>query len=163
MEMLNVGNLNLAASRIRILIVFIFIFFLLFAARLIQIQAIQASDYRNKAANEMESTRAIPAARGEITDINGIAFARSVSAINIVVDQTLITDAAQTANFAAPYLGMTVEQVQAIFGLDYTTALAFGWTLWLVQTLIILIGGIVSFVLLPLYNTKSENNHRYTE
>jgi len=113
MEKPNVGNLNLAASRIRILIVFIFIFFLFFAARLIQIQAIQAGDYRSKAANEMESTRAIPAARGEITDINGVAFARSVSAINIVVDQTLITDAAQTANFAAPYLGMTVAQVQS--------------------------------------------------
>jgi cell division protein FtsI (penicillin-binding protein 3) len=95
------------------LIIFIFIFFLLFAARLIQIQAIQAGDYRSKAANEMESTRAIPAARGEITDINGIAFARSVSAINIVVDQTLITDAPQTANFAAPYLGMTVAEVQS--------------------------------------------------
>jgi len=108
-----VGNLNLAASRIRILIVFILIFFLLFAARLIQIQAIQASDYRSKAANEMEKTRAIPAARGEITDINGIAFARSVSAINIVVDQKLVTDAPHTAKFAAPYLGMTVEQVQS--------------------------------------------------
>ena len=113
MEMLKMGNLNLAASRIRILTIFIFIFFLLFAVRLIQIQAIQASEYRNKAANEMESTRGIPAARGEITDINGIAFARSVSAINIVVDQTLITDAPQTANFAAPYLGMTVAQVQS--------------------------------------------------
>ena len=113
MEILNVGNLNLAASRIRILTVIIFIFFLLFAARLIQIQAIQASDYRSKAANEMESTRAIPAPRGEITDINGIAFARSVSAINIVVDQTVITDSAQAANFAAPYLGMTVAQVQS--------------------------------------------------
>ena len=55
MEISPVGNLNLAASRIRILIVFILIFFLLFAARLIQIQAIQASDYRAKAANEMES------------------------------------------------------------------------------------------------------------
>ena len=113
MERPSVGNLNLAASRIRALIVFILIFFLLFAARLIQIQAIQASDYRSKAANEMESTRAIPAARGEITDINGVAFARSVSAINIVVDQTLITDAARTAKFAGPYLGMTVAQVQS--------------------------------------------------
>ena len=113
MEMLPVGNLNLAASRTRILIVFILIFFLLFAARLIQIQAIQASDYRAKAANEMESTRAIPAARGEITDINGVAFARSVSAINIVVDQTLITDVPASANFAAPILGMTVAQVQS--------------------------------------------------
>jgi cell division protein FtsI (penicillin-binding protein 3) len=108
-----VGNLNLAAARIRILIVFILIFFLFFAARLIQIQGIQAGDYRSKAVNEMESTRAIPAARGEITDVNGVAFARSVSAINIVVDQTQISDAAQTANFAAPYLGMTAAQVQS--------------------------------------------------
>jgi cell division protein FtsI (penicillin-binding protein 3) len=108
-----VGNLNLSASRIRILIIFILTFFLLFTIRLIQIQGIQASEYRNKAANEMESTRAIPAARGEITDINGVDFARSVSAINIVVDQTQITDAAATANFAAPYLGMTVAQVQS--------------------------------------------------
>lgn len=107
------GNLNLSASRIRSLIIFILIFFLLFAFRLIQIQGIQASEYRNKAANEMESTRAIPAARGEITDINGVAFARSVSAINIVVDQTLVTNASQTANFVAPILGMTVAQVQS--------------------------------------------------
>ena len=107
------GNLNLSAARIRALIIVILIFFLLFAARLIQIQAIQAGEYRAKAANEMESTRAIPAPRGDITDINGVAFARSVYAINIVVDQTLVTDAAQTANFAAPYLGMTVAQVQS--------------------------------------------------
>ena len=113
MEKSNVGNLNLSASRIRILLIFILTFFLLFTFRLIQIQGIQASEYRNKAANEMESTRAIPAARGEITDINGIDFARSVSAINIVVDQTQVTNAAQTANFAAPYLGMTVAQVQS--------------------------------------------------
>ena len=97
----------------RILLIFILTFFLLFTFRLIQIQGIQAGEYRNKAANEMESTRAIPAARGEITDINGVDFARSVSAINIVVDQTLVTNAAQTANFAAPYLGMTVAQVQS--------------------------------------------------
>jgi len=108
-----VGNLNLAASRIRLLIIFILIFFLFFAARLIQIQAFQANDYRAKAANEMETTRAIPAARGEITDINGVAFARSVSAINVVVDQTQVTNAAATANFAAPILGMTVAQVQS--------------------------------------------------
>lgn len=107
------GNLNLSAARIRKLIVFILVFFLLFTFRLIQIQGIQANEYRNKAANEMESTRAIPAARGEITDINGVDFARSVSAINIVVDQTQITDAAAAANFAAPYLGMTVAQVQS--------------------------------------------------
>lgn len=113
MEKLHVGNLNLAVARIRILLIFILAFFLVFAGRLIQIQAIQANDYRTKAAIEMESTRAIPAARGEITDINGIAFARSVSAIDIVVDQTQVRDAVRTANFAAPILGMTPAQVQS--------------------------------------------------
>jgi cell division protein FtsI (penicillin-binding protein 3) len=110
--MLNVGNLNLSTARIRALFIFILIFFLLFAARLIQIQGVQANEYRNKAANEMESTRAIPAARGEITDINGVAFARSVYAINIVVDQKMVTDPAQTAEFAAPYLEMPVAEIQ---------------------------------------------------
>ena len=61
----------------------------------------------------MESTRNTPAPRGEITDINGVAFARSVSAITIVVDQTQITDPARVANFAAPILGLPVEEVQA--------------------------------------------------
>ncbi|MEJ6607985.1 MAG: penicillin-binding protein 2 [Candidatus Planktophila sp.] len=107
------GNLNMAAKRIKVLIVFIAIFFAFFAARLVQIQAVQADDYRSKAVSEMQSTKAIPAPRGEITDINGVAFARSVSAIDIVVDQTQITDAALTANFAAPYLEMNVAEVQS--------------------------------------------------
>jgi cell division protein FtsI (penicillin-binding protein 3) len=60
----------------------------------------------------MELTRTTPAPRGEITDINGVAFARSVSAITIVVDQTQITDPARVANFVAPILGLPVEEVQ---------------------------------------------------
>jgi cell division protein FtsI (penicillin-binding protein 3) len=107
-----VGNLNLATRRIKVLIVIILVFFTFFAARLVQIQAIQAGEYRSKAVSEMQSTRVIPAPRGEITDINGVAFARSVYAIDIVVDQTLITDAARTAEFAAPYLNMNVAEVQ---------------------------------------------------
>ena len=103
----------MAAKRIKVLIVFIAIFFAFFAARLVQIQAVQADDYRSKAVSEMQSTKAIPAPRGEITYINGVAFARSVSAIDIVVDQTQITDAALTANFAAPYLEMNVAEVQS--------------------------------------------------
>jgi cell division protein FtsI (penicillin-binding protein 3) len=60
----------------------------------------------------MQSTREIPAPRGEITDINGIPFARSVSAITIVVDQTQITDPARVANFVAPILGLPISDVQ---------------------------------------------------
>ena len=63
------GNLNLATRRIKVLIVIILVFFTFFAARLVQIQAIQAGEYRSKAVSEMQSTRVIPAPRGEILPI----------------------------------------------------------------------------------------------
>jgi cell division protein FtsI (penicillin-binding protein 3) len=106
------GNLLLAKSRINILVIAIFILFSLLALQLFRVQVVQAGSYQRKAANEMQSTRLIPAPRGEITDVNGIAFARSVSAITIVVDQTQITDPSRVANFVAPILGLTVADVQ---------------------------------------------------
>jgi cell division protein FtsI (penicillin-binding protein 3) len=107
------GNLLLAKSRINILVIAIFLLlFSLLALQLFRVQVVQASSYQRKAANEMQSTRVIPAPRGEITDINGITFARSVSAITIVVDQTRITDPVRVANFVAPILGLSVSEVQ---------------------------------------------------
>lgn len=106
------GDLLLSKSRIKILIIGVFMIFVLLALQLIRVQVIQASDYQSKAANEMELTRTTPAPRGDITDINGVAFARSVSAITIVVDQTQITEPARVANFVAPILGLPVEEVQ---------------------------------------------------
>jgi len=106
------GNLLLAKSRINILVIAIFVLFSILALQLFRVQVVQASNYQRKAANEMQSTRVIPAPRGEITDVNGIAFARSVSAITIVVDQTQITDPARVANFIAPILGLPVADVQ---------------------------------------------------
>ena len=106
------GNLLLAKSRINILVIAIFVLFSLLALQLFRVQVVQAGSYQRKAANEMQSTRVIPAPRGEITDVNGIAFARSVSAITIVVDQTQITDPARVANFVAPILGLPVADVQ---------------------------------------------------
>lgn len=106
------GDLLLSKSRIKILIIGVFMIFVLLALQLVRVQVIQASDYQSKAANEMELTRTTPAPRGEITDINGVAFARSVSAITIVVDQTQITEPARVANFVAPILGLPVDEVQ---------------------------------------------------
>jgi cell division protein FtsI (penicillin-binding protein 3) len=106
------GNFNLSRSRINILVIGIFVLFSLLALQLFRVQVVQASSYQRKAANEMQSTRVIPAPRGEITDVNGIAFALSVSAITIVVDQTQITDPARVANFVAPILGLSVADVQ---------------------------------------------------
>jgi cell division protein FtsI (penicillin-binding protein 3) len=107
------GNLRLAHSRIAILVTVIFGVLILFACQLVRVQVIQANAYQAKAANEMQSTRVIPAPRGEITDVNGIGFARSVSAINIVVDQTQISDPARVAAFVAPILNLPAEDIQS--------------------------------------------------
>ena len=107
------GNLRLAHSRIAILVTVIFGVLILFACQLVRVQVIQASAYQAKAANEMQSTRVIPAPRGEITDVNGIGFARSVSAINIVVDQTQISDPVRVAAFVAPILNLPAADIQS--------------------------------------------------
>ncbi len=83
-----------------------------FGLRLVQVQALQANDYRSRAVNEMEKVKTLQAPRGDITDINGVAFARSVAATSIVVDQTQILNPAKTAAFVAPILNMSVSEVQ---------------------------------------------------
>jgi cell division protein FtsI (penicillin-binding protein 3) len=84
----------------------------LFGLRLVQVQAVQANDYRSLAINEMERVKTLQAPRGEITDINGVAFARSVAATSIVVDQTQILNPAKVAAFVAPILDMSVSDVE---------------------------------------------------
>ena len=84
----------------------------LFGLRLVQVQALQANDYRARAVNEMEKVRTLQAPRGDITDINGVPFARSVAATSIVVDQTQILNPAKVAAFVAPILNLSVSEVQ---------------------------------------------------
>ena len=107
------GNFSLAHNRIRALIFILALAMFLFGLRLVQVQAVQAGDYRSRAVNEMENTKSLQAPRGEITDVNGVAFARSVAATSIVVDQTQIINPARVANFIAPILDLPVAQVQA--------------------------------------------------
>ncbi len=84
----------------------------LFGLRLVQVQALQANDYRSRAFIEMEKVKTLQAPRGDITDINGVPFARSVAATSIVVDQTQILNPAKVAAFVAPILNMSVSEVQ---------------------------------------------------
>jgi cell division protein FtsI (penicillin-binding protein 3) len=100
------ADFSLSRSRIGILLISILVFLGLLAFRLVDIQAVQAHTYAVRAANEMSTISIMPAPRGAITDINGVEFARSVSAINVVVDQTLISDPAKFAEIAAPILSM---------------------------------------------------------
>jgi len=107
------GDLSLAKSRIRILALVFTIVLALLSLQLFRVQIFEASNYKLRAVDEMETTRTVQAPRGDITDVNGVAFARSVSAISIVVDQTQISDPAKTAAFVAPILGLTTAEVQA--------------------------------------------------
>lgn len=49
-----------------------------------------------------------------------------------------------------------LEGTMQLYGLKQSIALAFGWLLWLAQTLVILIGGLLSLVALPLYNRRKK-------
>jgi cell division protein FtsI (penicillin-binding protein 3) len=60
----------------------------------------------------MEKVKTLQAPRGDITDINGVPFARSVAATSIVVDQTQILNPGKVAAFVAPILNMSVSDVQ---------------------------------------------------
>ena len=106
------GNFSLAHNRIRALIFMMAVIMFLFGLRLVQVQALQANDYRARAVNEMEKVRTLQAPRGDITDINGVPFARSVAATSIVVDQTQILNPAKVAAFVAPILNLSISEVQ---------------------------------------------------
>ena len=106
------GNFSLTHNRIRALILMTAVIMFFFGLRLVQVQAVQASDYRSRAVNEMEKVKTLQAPRGDITDINGVPFARSVAATSIVVDQTQILNPAKVAAFVAPILNMSVSDVQ---------------------------------------------------
>lgn len=47
-----------------------------------------------------------------------------------------------------------VERAMQLYGLAKGIALAFGWLLWIVQTTVIIIGGLISFVALPWHNKR---------
>lgn len=47
---------------------------------------------------------------------------------------------------------LLIKKTMELYGLEEGIALAFGWILWLVQTFVILLGGIFSFVAIPYFN-----------
>ena len=98
-------------QRITKLIAILAVGILVLGIRLVDVQAINSGDYSARAEHELYRTSTLLAPRGEITDINGIAFARSVSRINIVVDQKMIANPEATAAIAAPILNMSQSDV----------------------------------------------------
>ena len=84
----------------------------LFGARLVQLQGLDAPTYAAAAEQGRLRTVALPAARGTITDRNGVALATTVAAVNITSDQTKVVDPAATARALAPVLKMDAVELQ---------------------------------------------------
>jgi cell division protein FtsI (penicillin-binding protein 3) len=80
----------------------------LFAGRLLQLQAVEASAAADTAAGQRLTTVALPAARGAITDRNGVPLAATMDARDVTADQTLVKDPEATAAALAGPLALDV-------------------------------------------------------
>lgn len=76
----------------------------LFAGRLLQLQGVEAAAYAATAEQERLRTVTIPATRGSITDVDGVALATTVDAVDVTADQTQIADPLAVAAALAPVL-----------------------------------------------------------
>jgi cell division protein FtsI (penicillin-binding protein 3) len=112
MSKVNLTQQQLVHDRIRKVVAIALVILRLFSLRLIYLQAVRAAGIVERAQNELTKSGTLLAPRGTIYDINGIELARSVSAINIAVDQLLINDPQTAANLVAPILGLTPEQLE---------------------------------------------------
>jgi cell division protein FtsI (penicillin-binding protein 3) len=112
MSKVNLTQQQLVHDRIRKVVAIALVILMLFSLRLIDLQAVRAAGFVERAQDELTKSGTLLAPRGTIYDINGIELARSVSAINIAVDQLLINDPKTAANLVAPILGLTPEQLE---------------------------------------------------
>jgi len=49
---------------------------------------------------------------------------------------------------------LAIQAVLLLYGVDKNTGAAFGWIVWTAQTLMLVIFGAISFVLMPIYNKR---------
>jgi cell division protein FtsI (penicillin-binding protein 3) len=100
-------------QRVSALYLIFILIFVIFAARLVQVQGISSSAYAARASKELYKTAPLAASRGAITDKDGVPFARSIAAVNITVDQQLVLDPARAAVLIAPLVQLPIATVQA--------------------------------------------------
>ncbi|MCX6449282.1 MAG: penicillin-binding protein 2, partial [Actinobacteria bacterium] len=102
---------EIVQDRIRKIVALAIVMLMLFTLRLIEIQVVRAKGYVERAQNELNKSATLLAPRGTIYDINGIELARSITAINIAVDQMVVNDPVRAAAIVAPILGMSPAQL----------------------------------------------------
>lgn len=106
-------TLRLANPRRRAAILLVFSLFVLtiFGGRLLDLQAFRGDALAAAAVDQRTRTVTVLADRGTITDVNGVALAKTVEARHLTADQTLIEDPYATAEELAPFLGMQVSEI----------------------------------------------------
>ncbi|MGO9334669.1 MAG: peptidoglycan D,D-transpeptidase FtsI family protein [Acidimicrobiales bacterium] len=83
------------------------------AARLVQIQGVDAVHYASYGAREVYQRVALPALRGAIYDRNGNLIAASSPRVDVVADDYLVTGPKTGLNRLAPILGLSVPALRA--------------------------------------------------
>jgi len=106
------SHYSLLERRIRYVVAISLVLLIAFAVRLVDVQAVRAAGYANRADMELAKKSIIMAPRGAITDINGVEFARSVTAYRILADQAIIDYPKKLAELAAPILGMNASTLE---------------------------------------------------
>lgn len=105
-------HFSLVERRIRYVVAISLVLLVAFAVRLVDVQAVRAAGYANRADMELAKKSIIMAPRGAITDINGVEFARSVTAYRILADQAIIDYPKKLAEIAAPILDVNQEWLE---------------------------------------------------
>ena len=103
---------SLVERRIRYVVAISLVLLVVFAVRLVDVQAVRAAGFANRADMELAKQSLIMAPRGAITDVNGVEFARSVIAYRILADQAIIDYPKKLAEISAPILDMTAEDLE---------------------------------------------------
>jgi len=80
-------HFSLVERRIRYVVAISLVLLVAFAVRLVDVQAVRAAGYANRADMELAKKSIIMAPRGAITDINGVEFARSVTALRATTEK----------------------------------------------------------------------------
>ena len=89
------------------------IVFGLFTVRLVQLQGLDASRYASAAASERLRVISLPSVRGPILDRNGVPLATTVDAVDLIVDQTQLSNPAAAALQLAGLLDRDPAELQA--------------------------------------------------
>jgi uncharacterized membrane protein len=54
---------------------------------------------------------------------------------------------------------LAVQKTLTLYGISEVDGLAYGWLLWLVQTVMVLVVGLICLIFIPIYNRKPHESH----